>query len=79
MEKEGGKVIVVSRKWRYPYTHDLSTLITELLKFGIDAPADVQDCPVLKEYAVEGRCPDFAEPVFRSLIGILRNSLGQYP
>jgi HEPN domain-containing protein len=61
--EKGLKAIFVSHGWRYPYAHDLSTLITELLKFKLDVPADVQDCVVLTEYAVEGRYPGFDEPV----------------
>ena len=61
--EKGLKAIFVSRGWRYPYAHDLSALITELLKLELDVPADVQDCVVLTEYAVEGRYPGFDEPV----------------
>ena len=55
------KAVFISYKWKFPYIHDLSALLTALLNHGMEIPARIQDCVVLTKFAVEGRYPGFGE------------------
>lgn len=57
------KALLVLRKVKFPFTHDLSELLTILGKSGLAIPEDLKAVAELTPYAVESRYPGFDEPV----------------
>ena len=57
------KAVLVSRDCRFPYTHDLATLLRLIEKSGETVPADVERVVRLTDYAVETRYPGLFEAV----------------
>lgn len=57
------KAVLIHRKVRFPYTHNLGELITFVEQSGIRVPEGVQRAVILSDYAVGSRYPGLAEPV----------------
>ncbi len=57
------KGVLVALKIRFPYTHDLATLVSLVERAGYAVPPSVQEAALLSDYAVEARYPGPAEPV----------------
>ena len=57
------KAIALSRDRRFPYTHDLATLLRIIETSGETIPAEVKRAVRLTDYAVETRYPGLFEPV----------------
>lgn len=47
----------------FPYTHDLTDLLTLVERAGRKVPEDVRRAGTLSDYAIESRYPGLAEPV----------------
>ncbi|MCK4598667.1 HEPN domain-containing protein [Candidatus Bipolaricaulota bacterium] len=47
----------------FPYTHDLTDLLTLVEGAGRKVPEDVKRAGILSDYAIESRYPGLAEPV----------------
>ncbi len=57
------KALLLSLKVRFPYTHDLATLLRLLVESGCQIPADFEDITELNDFAVEARYPGMGEAV----------------
>jgi len=57
------KAVLIHRRVRFPYIHDLGKLITLIEQSGIPVPESVRRAVILSDYAVESRYPGLAEPV----------------
>lgn len=57
------KGVLLALGIRFPYTHDLATLLSLVERVGYSIPAPVRDAALLSDYAVEARYPGPAEPV----------------
>jgi len=57
------KGILIALGVRFPYTHDLATLLSLVERAGHSIPESVRDAALLSDYAVEARYPGLAEPV----------------
>jgi len=57
------KAVLIHRRVRFPYIHDLGKLITLIEQSGISVPESVRRAVILSDYAVESRYPGLAEPV----------------
>ena len=57
------KAVLVSRRLRFPYVHDLETLLTVLSEAGVAVPDEVWHARKLTPYAVEARYPSVAKGV----------------
>lgn len=57
------KAVYLSNGWTFRYTHDLDTLLSELLEKGLTVPGDVRETDVLSRYAWEARYPGLDEPI----------------
>lgn len=55
--------MLICRKVRFPYTHDLAELLTLVAQAGQTVSADVKQAARLTRYAVAARYPGLAEPV----------------
>jgi HEPN domain-containing protein len=60
------KALLVLHKIKFPFTHDLSELITLNEKSGLLIPEDIKNVATLTPYAVGSRYPGFDEPVNES-------------
>lgn len=60
------KALLVLRQVKFPYTHDLSELLTILGNSGLIIPEDLKAVAELTPYAVESRYPGFDEPVIET-------------
>lgn len=57
------KAVLVSRRLRFPYVHDLEVLLTVLSESGVAIPDEVWESRRLTPYAVEARYPSVAREV----------------
>jgi HEPN domain-containing protein len=57
------KALLLHRKIRFPYVHNLSELMSLLEKDGLNLPEFVCEAARLTEYAVEARYPGLGEPI----------------
>ncbi len=57
------KAVLVKREVRFPYVHDLATLITLVQQTGEEVPPAVREAGRLTRFAVIARYPAVAEPV----------------
>ncbi len=57
------KSVMILRKIEFPYTHDLSRLLTMLESSGEKLPEQVSKAVILTDYAAVLRYPNFDEPV----------------
>lgn len=57
------KAVLIDLNVEYPYTHDLTALLTKVDKEGITVPDEVRKAGALTDYAVESRYPSPAESV----------------
>src|SRR5438874_2170281 len=57
------KAIFVHRGWHFPYTHDLTRLLTLLDRNGLKVPKYVRRADALTRFAVESRYPGLSGPV----------------
>ena len=57
------KAMLINRRADFPYTHNLSELLTLLEKTGCPVPDSIKQAEVLTDYAVGTRYPGVAEPV----------------
>ncbi len=57
------KAILIYRKVRFPYVHDLAELLTLAEQAGQTVPESVKQAAKLTRYAVVIQYPGFAEPV----------------
>jgi HEPN domain-containing protein len=59
------KAVLIQQDIRFPYTHDLATLLSLLARMGRTIPDPVLAAARLSDYAVSARYPGFSEPVSR--------------
>lgn len=63
----------------YPYTHDVTNLLTKVAGEGISIPDEVRNAGALTDYAVESRYPTPVESVsedeYREALSIAENVL----
>ena len=57
------KAVLVQREIRFPYVHDLATLLTLIDQAGEEIPPQVKEAGRLTRFAVMARYPGVAEPV----------------
>ena len=57
------KALLIHLGVRFPYTHDLTQLLTLVEQAGQSVPDDVKQAGVLSDYAVAARYPGLTEPV----------------
>lgn len=57
------KALLIYLDVRFPYTHDLTELLTLVEQAGQNIPGGVRQAGALSDYAVESRYPGLAEPV----------------
>lgn len=57
------KALLIADNIEFPYTHDLSELLTVIEKTGIKIPETAKTAAILTEYAVESRYPGLGEQV----------------
>lgn len=57
------KALLIHLSVPFPYTHDLTNLLTRVEQEGISIPSEVRAASILTEYAVETRYPGTVEPV----------------
>jgi HEPN domain-containing protein len=57
------KAVLIAYQVRFPYTHDIGTLLSLIERAGQPAPEYVFEAALLSDYAVEARYPGVAEPV----------------
>ena len=57
------KAVLVSRRIRFPYVHDLEVLLNSLAENGIAVPDGIWVARKLTPYAVEARYPSVAREV----------------
>jgi HEPN domain-containing protein len=57
------KAVLVRRRVRFPYVHDLETLLTALSDAGEIVPASIWNVNKLTPFAVEARYPSVAREV----------------
>jgi HEPN domain-containing protein len=57
------KAVLIVLHVRFPYSHDLATLVSLIEKAGHAVPERIQLAATLSDYAVEARYPGVAEPV----------------
>lgn len=57
------KGLLLHRKVKFPYIHDIAELIRLVEKSDIEVPLDVREAARLSDFAVEARYPGLAEPV----------------
>ena len=57
------KALLIARQINFPYTHDLSRLLTVLEAHGVSIPDAIRQAEELTHYAVDARYPGFEEPV----------------
>ena len=60
------KALLIARRIDFPYTHDLSHLLTILEAHGESIPEAIRQAEELTHYAVHARYPGFEEPVSES-------------
>ena len=60
------KALLIARQIDFPYTHDLSHLLTILEAHGESIPDAIRQAEELTRYASHTRYPGFAEPVSES-------------
>jgi HEPN domain-containing protein len=59
------KAVLIHKKTRFPYVHDLAELLTLVEQAGQAIPPSVKQAARLTRYAVTTRYPGFVEPVSR--------------
>jgi HEPN domain-containing protein len=59
------KAVLIHKKTRFPYVHDLAELLTLVEQAGQAVPQSVKQAARLTRYAVVTRYPGFVEPVSR--------------
>ena len=57
------KAVLLQREIRFPYVHDLATLITLIDQSGEETPPQIREAGRLTRFAVMARYPGVAEPV----------------
>lgn len=57
------KALLIHRRVRFPYVHDLAELVHLLEESGEKVPAEIIEAVKLTDYAVEARYPGVTEPV----------------
>lgn len=57
------KAVLIALNLRFPYTHDLATLLSLLEQAGEPVPAQLREAARLSGYAVVARYPGVTEPV----------------
>jgi HEPN domain-containing protein len=57
------KALLIARRIRFPFTHNLGELIALLQQDGVVIPESVLQAAALTDYAVEARYPGPSEPV----------------
>jgi HEPN domain-containing protein len=57
------KAVLVQREIRFPYVHDLATLLTLIDQAGEETPPQVREAGRLTRFAVMARYPSVTEPV----------------
>jgi HEPN domain-containing protein len=57
------KAVLLFRKIRFPYVHDIQVLLSTLLSEGHDVPKEVWEAMTLTPFAVEARYPSIASDV----------------
>jgi len=57
------KALLIQQGVRFPYTHDLTELLTLVEQASQHIPERVRQAGALSDYAVESRYPGLAEPV----------------
>lgn len=57
------KAVLIVLQVRFPYSHDLATLVSLIERTGHPIPERVQLAATLSDYAVEARYPGVSEPV----------------
>ncbi len=57
------KAVLVKRGVRFPYVHDLATLVTLMEQTGEEVPPAVREAGRLTRFAVIARYPAMSEPV----------------
>jgi len=59
------KAVLISLNVRFPYVHDLATLLHLIERSGLALPQGIKDADVLTHFAFETRYPGPEEPVSR--------------
>ena len=59
------KAVLISLNVRFPYVHDLATLLHLIERSGLALPQGIKDADVLTHFAFETRYPGTEEPVSR--------------
>jgi HEPN domain-containing protein len=59
------KAVLIDAEIRFPYTHDLATLLSLVEKEGIQIPENIRRSAGLTGYAIIGRYPVISEQVTR--------------
>jgi len=57
------KAVLINLNVEYPYTHDLTALLTKISREGVRVPEEIKKAGALTDYAVESRYPSPAESV----------------
>jgi len=57
------KAVLIAKKARFPYVHDITRLLTFLEESGVPVPKAIMDAEELTPYAVAMRYPSSIEPV----------------
>ena len=61
--QQAGEAVLIARHVDFPYTHDLSHLLTVLETHGESIPDAIRQAEELTRYAARTRYPGFEEPV----------------
>ncbi|MBM4254156.1 MAG: HEPN domain-containing protein [Deltaproteobacteria bacterium] len=57
------KALFILHAKKFPFTHDIGELISELEAFIADIPAPIREAAILTDYAVATRYPGWGKPV----------------
>jgi len=57
------KAVLLSRKIKFRFVHDLAELLTTLEQNGVTLPDTVKNAAILTDYSVEARYPGPFEPI----------------
>jgi HEPN domain-containing protein len=57
------KAVLLARRIKFRFVHDLAELLTVLEQNGVTLPDDIKEAAILTDYSVEARYPGPFEPI----------------